>query len=80
MTLAGKVALVTGGSRGIGKAIVLALAGAGADVAINYAGNIAAAQEVASEVEAMGRKAVLVQGDVADTTVAAPTGTPLARW
>ncbi len=71
MTLAGKVALVTGGSRGIGKAIVLALAGAGADVAINYAGNIAAAQEVASEVEAMGRKAVLVQGDVADTTVAA---------
>ena len=71
MTLDGKVALVTGGSRGIGKAIVLALAGAGADVAINYAGNIAAAQEVASEVEAMGRKAVLVQGDVADTTVAA---------
>ena len=70
MTLDGKVALVTGGSRGIGKAIVLALAGAGADVAINYAGNIAAAQEVASEVEAMGRKAVLVQGDVADTTVA----------
>lgn len=70
MTLDGKVALVTGGSRGIGKAIALALASAGADVAINYAGNITAAQEVADEVTAMGRKAILVQGDVANTVVA----------
>lgn len=70
MTLDGKVALVTGGSRGIGKAIALALASAGADVAINYAGNITAAEEVADEVTAMGRKAILVQGDVANTVVA----------
>ena len=71
MTLDGKVALVTGGSRGIGKAIVLALASAGANVAINYAGNITAAEAVADEVTAMGRKAILVQGDVANTVVAA---------
>jgi 3-oxoacyl-[acyl-carrier protein] reductase len=70
MTLDGKVALVTGGSRGIGKAIVLALASAGANVAINYAGNITAAEAVAAEVTAMGRKAILVQGDVANTIVA----------
>jgi len=70
MTLDGNVALVTGGSRGIGKAIVLALASAGANVAINYAGNITAAQAVADEVTAMGRKAILVQGDVANTVVA----------
>lgn len=71
MALEGKAAFVTGGSRGIGRAIVLALAGAGADVAINYAGNIAAAEEVAAQVTAMGRKAVLIQGDVSNTATAA---------
>ncbi|MDD4319963.1 MAG: 3-oxoacyl-[acyl-carrier-protein] reductase [Acidaminococcaceae bacterium] len=70
MTLDGKVAFVTGGSRGIGKAIVLALANAGADIAINYAGNLTAAEEVAEQVTAMGRKVILVQGDVANTTTA----------
>jgi 3-oxoacyl-[acyl-carrier protein] reductase len=67
MTLAGKVALVTGGSRGIGRAIALTLAEHGADVAINYAGNTAAAEEVKGAIEGMGRKAILVQGNVADT-------------
>lgn len=67
MTLTGKVALVTGGSRGIGRAIALTLAQHGADVAINYAGNTAAAEEVKTAIEGMGRKALLVQGSVADT-------------
>ena len=70
MALDGKVAFVTGGSRGIGKAIVLALASAGADVAINYAGNLTAAEEVAAQVATMGRKVILVQGDVANTAAA----------
>lgn len=67
MTLVGKVALVTGGSRGIGRAIALKLGENGADVAINYAGNTAAAEEVKTAIEQMGRKALLVQGSVADT-------------
>lgn len=71
MTLENKVALVTGGSRGIGKAIVLKLAKAGADIAVNFAGNVAAAEAVAAEVRDMGRRCVLVQGNVADAAVAA---------
>lgn len=67
MTLVGKVALVTGGSRGIGRAIALKLAENGADVAINYAGNTAAAEEVKAAIEQMGRKALLIQCNVADT-------------
>lgn len=66
MQLEGKVALVTGGSRGIGKAIALMLAGKGADVVINFAGNVAAAEEVVKEIEAMGRKALMIKTDVAD--------------
>ena len=57
MKLEGKKALVTGASRGIGRAIALALAAEGADVVVNYAGSEAAAKEVAAEIEAMGRKA-----------------------
>ena len=61
------MALVTGGSRGIGRAIALKLAENGADVAINYAGNTAAAEEVKAAIEQMGRKALLIQCSVADT-------------
>lgn len=71
MQLDSKVAFVTGGSRGIGKAIALTLAEAGADVAINYAGNVAAAEAVADEIRAMGRKTLIIQGDVSQTEVAA---------
>lgn len=67
MKFEGKVALVTGASRGIGRAIALALAAAGADVAVNYAGSEAAAKEVAAEIEAMGRKAFVIQADIAST-------------
>jgi 3-oxoacyl-[acyl-carrier protein] reductase len=62
--LSGKSAVVTGGSRGIGRAIVLRLAEQGADVAFSYRGNEAAAKEVVAAVEAMGRKALAVQADV----------------
>ena len=64
MLLEGKVALVTGGSRGIGRAIALKLAGEGAAVAINYAGNAKAAEEVKASIEAAGGKAMVVQADV----------------
>jgi 3-oxoacyl-[acyl-carrier protein] reductase len=63
--LSGKSAVVTGGSRGIGRAIVLRLAGQGADVAFSYRGNAAAAQAVVAEVTALGRSAIAVQGDAA---------------
>jgi 3-oxoacyl-[acyl-carrier protein] reductase len=65
--LTGKVALVTGASRGIGRAIAVCLAEAGADVVINYAGNEQAAQETASQVESLGRRVLLVKADVADS-------------
>lgn len=64
--LNGRVALVTGASRGIGRAVALALAGAGADVVVNYAGRTAAAEEVVGEIRAMGRKSVAVKANVAD--------------
>ncbi|BFT73109.1 MULTISPECIES: 3-oxoacyl-[acyl-carrier-protein] reductase [Paenibacillus] len=62
--LTGKVALVTGASRGIGRAIALHLAEHGADVAVNYAGSEAAAEEVVAAIEAMGRKAIKLRADV----------------
>ena len=64
--LTGKSALVTGGSRGIGRAIALRLATQGADVAFSYRGNEAAAKEVVATIEGLGRRAVAVQADAAD--------------
>ena len=66
MLLDGRIALVTGASRGIGRAVALALAAEGADVALNYAGSEKAAQEVAEAIRAMGRRALVVQADVSD--------------
>ncbi|MBI2320662.1 MAG: glucose 1-dehydrogenase [Chloroflexi bacterium] len=66
MQLAGRVALVTGGGRSIGRAIVLALADAGADVAVNYVARADAAAAVVASVQAKGRRAVAVPGDTTD--------------
>jgi glucose 1-dehydrogenase len=66
MVLAGKTAVVTGAGRGIGRAIAVALARAGADVAINYLTEPDDAEQTAAEVCAAGRKALLCQADVAD--------------
>ena len=66
MKLSGKVALVTGASRGIGRAIALKLAAEGAKVAINFAGNLTKAEEVKNAVESNGGEALLVQGDISD--------------
>ncbi len=71
MKLEGKNALVTGATRGIGRAIAQALAAEGADVAVNYAGSEAAAKEVAAEIEALGRKAVVIQADISSNAAAA---------
>jgi len=65
MKLEGKNAVVTGGGRGVGRALCIAFAKEGANVVVNYAGNEKAAKEVVGMVEALGRKAVAVQGDVA---------------
>ena len=70
MLLDGKIALVTGASRGIGRAIAISLAKEGAAVALNYAGNVQAAQEVKQLIESEGGKAMLIQADVADAVAA----------
>jgi len=64
--LEGRVALVTGGSRGIGRGISVRLAADGADIAINYHSNADAAREVAEEVRALGRRAEIFQADIAE--------------
>ncbi|MGP4007690.1 SDR family oxidoreductase [Streptomyces sp. 4N124] len=70
-TLNGKVALVTGGSRGIGAATALRLAREGADVAITYVNGKDAAEDVVRAVEALGRRAVALRADSADAQEAA---------
>jgi len=80
--LAGRVALVTGGSRGIGRATALALAEAGADVAVNYRRSAAEAQQVCDAIAKLGRRTVRIAADVsvaADVTrlvTAVEGGTP----
>ena len=66
VNLAGKKALVTGGSRGIGSAIAKRLAADGADVALTYAENKQAAETVVAAIEASGRKGFAIQADAAD--------------
>ncbi|MGZ9275804.1 MAG: 3-oxoacyl-[acyl-carrier-protein] reductase [Candidatus Limnocylindrales bacterium] len=68
--LTGKAALVTGGSRGIGRAIALRLATQGADVAFSYKGNAAAAADTTAAIEALGRGALAIQADVSDVSAA----------
>jgi len=68
--LSGRTALVTGGSRGIGRAIGLRLAGQGADVAFSYRGNESAAKATVGDIEALGRKGLAVQADVSDAEAA----------
>jgi len=70
MKLEGKKAIVTGGSRGIGKAIALMYAKEGADILVNYHSNDAAAKETVAQIEKLGRKAVAVAADVANYTSA----------
>lgn len=67
MTLSGKKALVTGASRGIGRAIALELARQGADVAVNYSGSEAKALDVVDEIKSMGRESFAVQCDVSNS-------------
>jgi 3-oxoacyl-[acyl-carrier protein] reductase len=68
MCLTGKTAIVTGGSRGIGRAICIELAKQGANVVVNFSGSEAKAEEVVKEIEALGPKAIAVQANVAEST------------
>jgi len=66
--LDGKAALVTGASRGIGRAIALGLARSGADIAVNYHRSVERAEEVSEEIRRMGRQSIMIQTDVANSS------------
>ena len=68
MSLTGKTAIVTGGSRGIGKAVCLELARRGCNIVLSFAGNTAAADQTAAECQALGVQALAVQSNVADAS------------
>jgi L-rhamnose 1-dehydrogenase len=70
MLLAGKTVLVTGASAGIGRAVAIGCARHGADVALNFARDVAGAESAVAEIAALGRKGVAIQGDVADPKTA----------
>ena len=76
--LAGRAVLVTGASRGIGRAIAFAAARAGADVALTYRANESGAREVEREIQALGRRAAVIRLDVADDSSVRALG-PAAR-
>ena len=67
MGLTGKTAVVTGGSRGIGRAICIELAKQGANIVVNYSGSEDKAKQVVLEIEALGAKAIAIQANVADS-------------
>jgi glucose 1-dehydrogenase len=64
--LAGKVALVTGSSSGIGQGIAVRLAKDGADIVVNYSGSLAGAQATQKQIESLGRKAIIVKADISN--------------
>jgi 3-oxoacyl-[acyl-carrier protein] reductase len=68
--LTGKVALITGGSRGIGRAIARRLASQGADIAFTYRGNSEAAQDAKADIEGIGRRALAIQAEATDPEAA----------
>src|SRR5699024_10729067 len=70
LSLEGKTALVTGGSRGIGRSIALTLAELGADVALTYASSVDAANEVKKEIEDKGKRSKAIQDDAVNTAKA----------
>jgi 3-oxoacyl-[acyl-carrier protein] reductase len=77
--LKGKVALVTGASKGIGAAIARELAARGAAVAVNYAGSKAAAEKVVADIQAAGGKAIAVQANLSEPAAASPLVESVAK-